>query len=293
MGTRSFNVLVATDGSPQARAAVAATARFPWPDGTRVYGVVASRVPRTASWRRSVRTALSRSLLQEARRAQRALKRRWPDAQVAVVKAAPAEAILAQARKRRARAIVLGSRKFGGLRRLVLGSVSRAVVRRAPCAVLVAKGRPSEARHVLVAFDGSASSRRAVAFVSRLQPIPAGRVLLLAVVEPVRSTSVSRLPGSVRAVLRSELAALETRRRRSARREVQAAARRLARARWSVKAEVERGVPLTELLRAVSATRADLVVLGARGVGGVERLLLGSVAEGILERAPVSVLLVK
>jgi nucleotide-binding universal stress UspA family protein len=60
-----------------------------------------------------------------------------------------------------------------------------------------------------------------------------------------------------------------------------------------VKTEVRRGVPLTEVLRAVSASRADLVVLGARGVGGVERWLLGSVAEGTLARAPVSVLLVK
>jgi nucleotide-binding universal stress UspA family protein len=43
----------------------------------------------------------------------------------------------------------------------------------------------------------------------------------------------------------------------------------------------------------VAATGADLLVLGARGVGGVTRLLLGSVAEGALGRAPVSVLVVK
>jgi nucleotide-binding universal stress UspA family protein len=97
----------------------------------------------------------------------------------------------------------------------------------------------------------------------------------------------------IRAVVGRELAALKTRRRRAARREVEAAARRLARAGWAVKTEVRRGVPLTEVLRAVSASRADLVVLGARGVGGVERWLLGSVAEGTLARAPVSVLLVK
>lgn len=74
---------------------------------------------------------------------------------------------------------------------------------------------------------------------------------------------------------------------------LQAAARRLARAGWAVKTELRRGVPLTEVLRAVSASRADVVVLGARGVCGVERWLLGSVAEGTLARAPVSVLLVK
>ena len=35
---RPFRVLVATDGSPHARAAVAATRLFPWPDGARADG---------------------------------------------------------------------------------------------------------------------------------------------------------------------------------------------------------------------------------------------------------------
>jgi nucleotide-binding universal stress UspA family protein len=293
MAKRSFPVLVATDGSPQARAAVAATVGFPWPDGSRVYGVVASQLPRMARWRPSARKALSRALLGEVRRAQRALRQRWADARVAVVNAPPVEAILAQARKRRARGIVLGSRNLGGLRRLVQGSVSRAVLRRAPCAVLIVKGHPREVQRVLVGLDGSVRSRRAVAFLSRLQPPPGGVVTLLAVVEPVRSTSISRLPASVRSVVGREFAALETRRRQAARREVEKAARRLTRVGWSVKAEVRGGVPMAEILRAASARRADVVVVGARGVGGVERLLLGSVAEGTLAHAPGSVLVVK
>jgi nucleotide-binding universal stress UspA family protein len=94
-------------------------------------------------------------------------------------------------------------------------------------------------------------------------------------------------------VLRRELAAVENRRRRSARRAVQAAARRLARVGWSVTSEVARGVPLRELLRAVSGRRVDVLIVGARGVSGMERLLLGSVAEGVLAEASVSVVVVK
>ena len=293
MATRSFTILVATDGSPQARAAVAATTAFPWPDGTRAYGVVAPNLPWMAGWRRSVRSAFKRSLLREARRAQRALRRRWVDAQVTIADAPPAEAILTKARQRRVGSIVLGSRRPGTLRRLGLGSISRTVVRRAPCAVLVVKGRSREVQRVLIGLDGSIRSRRAVAFVSRLLPVPGGLVTLLSVVEPVRSSSIGRLPASVRAALGRELAALRARRRRAARREVEVAARRLGRAGWAVKTKVQHGVPLTEVLRAVSASRADLVVLGARGVGGFERWLLGSVAEGTLAQAPVSVLLVK
>ena len=56
---------------------------------------------------------------------------------------------------------------------------------------------------------------------------------------------------------------------------------------------MRRGVPLDELIADVAAFHADLVVVGARGIGGIERLLLGSVAEGVLTRSPVSVLVVR
>jgi nucleotide-binding universal stress UspA family protein len=55
---------------------------------------------------------------------------------------------------------------------------------------------------------------------------------------------------------------------------------------------VRRGAPLPELLAAVATARADVLVVGARGASGVERLLLGSVAEGALARARLPVLVV-
>ena len=51
------------------------------------------------------------------------------------------------------------------------------------------------------------------------------------------------------------------------------------------------GRPLEELVAA--STDADVLVVGARGVGAVERLVLGSVAEGAVSRAPVPVLVVR
>jgi nucleotide-binding universal stress UspA family protein len=43
----------------------------------------------------------------------------------------------------------------------------------------------------------------------------------------------------------------------------------------------------------VAEARADLLVLGARGTGGLARVLLGSVADGALRLATVPVLVVK
>jgi nucleotide-binding universal stress UspA family protein len=91
----------------------------------------------------------------------------------------------------------------------------------------------------------------------------------------------------------SSAASLNAKRARQARREVASAAVLLKRAGWRARGILREGVPLAEVLREATASRADLLVVGARGTGGLARLLLGSVAEGALDRSPVPVLLVK
>jgi nucleotide-binding universal stress UspA family protein len=293
MRKRSFHVLVATDALPQGRAAVAATVAFPWPDHTRVHGVMVAVVPGLTRWRRRARMAFVSWLRREAVRVGQTLKRRWPDAEVAVVNPPVATAIVERAKRERTQIIVLGSRGRGTLQSTLLGSVSRDVIQQAHCPVLVVKGKVRAPLRLLIGLDGSIRSRRAVGFVSNLQPPSDGRVTLLAVVEPTRSTSISLLPASIRRVVAAELATLNKHQLRTARRELSTAARRLTRAGWKVEKVVGRGVPLSELVRTASTRRSGVIVVGARAAGGLKRLLLGSVAEGTLAHAPVSVLIVK
>jgi nucleotide-binding universal stress UspA family protein len=153
--------------------------------------------------------------------------------------------------------------------------------------------RRSGFRTLVVGVDRSPHSRRALAFVARLAPAPAGRAVVVHVVEAVRSPSTPLVPASVRGHLVGEVKAVNESRKRAAQRLVDAAASQLTKVGWRARGEVRVGVPAPELLRAVDAARADLVVIGARGTGGVARFLLGSVAETVLRRAPVSVLTVK
>jgi nucleotide-binding universal stress UspA family protein len=99
------------------------------------------------------------------------------------------------------------------------------------------------------------------------------------------------LPRGVRAVIAREAGNLERERIAPARRQLEAARTRLAQAGWRVRIDVRAGQPLEELLAAASDT--DVLVVGARGVGGVERLLIGSVAEGAVSRASTPVLVVR
>lgn len=53
------------------------------------------------------------------------------------------------------------------------------------------------------------------------------------------------------------------------------------------------GDPATEIVRYANDESVDLIVMGTHGRTGVERLLMGSVAEKVMRDAPCSVLVVK
>jgi nucleotide-binding universal stress UspA family protein len=213
---------------------------------------------------------------------------------VSTVSTPPIEAILEAATRRRAGVIVVGSRGLGFARRLMLGSVSRGVVRRARGAVLVVKGRRRRIKRVVFATDGSRNASRALGFLlTRLEPPAGARVTVARVLEPVAPRSPGLLPAPIRRAVLTSAASLNAKRTKQARREVAQAAVLLKRAGWSARGVVREGLPLAEVLQQVATSRADLLVVGARGTGGLARLLLGSVAEGLLDRSPVPVLLVR
>lgn len=53
------------------------------------------------------------------------------------------------------------------------------------------------------------------------------------------------------------------------------------------------GKPAGEIVKYARETGIDLIVIGTQGKRGIERLLLGSVAENIIRSAPCKVLVVK
>ena len=53
------------------------------------------------------------------------------------------------------------------------------------------------------------------------------------------------------------------------------------------------GTPADEIVKAAKAWSADLIVIGTHGRGGVQRALLGSVADGVMRNAPCPVLIIR
>lgn len=53
------------------------------------------------------------------------------------------------------------------------------------------------------------------------------------------------------------------------------------------------GLPAEEIVKAADEWAADLIVIGSHGRGGVRRVLVGSVAEGVMRHASCPVLVVR
>ena len=57
--------------------------------------------------------------------------------------------------------------------------------------------------------------------------------------------------------------------------------------------QVEVGSPVGEIVRVAAESKADLIVMGTHGRSGLSRILMGSVAEGVLREVACPVLFVK
>ncbi len=293
MASKQHQVLVATDGSPPAQAALLTAVRFPWGEAARVRAVVAP-----SDWLRpdsaDARAALAGALKAVCESARRVLSARWQKAEVATRDEVPVDGILGEARRFRASVIVVGWRGYGTFRRLLAGSVSRAVAAHAPCPVLVVREAPRAVRRFVVGYDGCANAKRAIDLMCSLEIVRGSRIVVVNVIQPMAMpASASLIPASVKAHIKREVVALNEERAREGQSALDEAVTRLKRRGWSAKGEQRPGAPLEQLLRATDESRADVLVLGARAVSGIERALLGSVANGALNRSKVPVLLVR
>ena len=289
---KGFNVLVASDGSLSGTAATVTAQRFPWPAGTRVSGVV-SRDPAGGDEPHTLKSALEQAVRAAADTTTRVLVRRWSGVRVRIVDGPATAAIIRAARRARADVIVMGWRGHGVIRRLLAGSVSRSVVRAAPCSVLVVRRAVRNVRTIVIGVDGSDQSAHAVEFASRLQPPEGGRIVLVTAAPLMVDPSNPLLPASIRKTAASGVASINKRRIAEARANLQRLAQGLRPSGWRVDVAVTNTAPLQSLLTAVTDAGADLLIVGATGTTQLQRLLLGSVAQGALDRSPVPVLIVR
>jgi nucleotide-binding universal stress UspA family protein len=203
-----------------------------------------------------------------------------------LVDGAPEDQIVRLARE--GDAIVVGSHGAGGVARWLVGSVAERVARKATVPVLtarrsVAQGVPS--RRILVPIDFSEGSRAALGLAARLSSVSGAAVDVLHVwdspEDPSGDALLVHLPPEERARLAEFLEA-------NARRDMHAFLAGLeGLGRLELNRELATGRPADAIVEA--ARGYELVAMGTHGRRGLPHLLLGSVAESVVRRAPCAV----
>ena len=289
-----MRILLATDGSRDAAAATAFLRELPLPAFSKILIVTAVSFPTFAFEPPPVRE-FKGSVLEDARRvvdeARATLAPRGFDIETDVVIGKPQHEISRIAGEWNADLVVLGARGLGRIRLFLLGSVSLAVARHVSCPVLVVKGLPRKLGSILVGMDGSEDSFQALRFLLSLPLARQTKLRLLSVVEPIRYPTSA--PGAVRAHLARMLKEIENERRGELEKVLEKATAELEGSLTRVTRSTPTGNPADVIVAAATAHDADLVVVGARGLGGMTRLLLGSVSEKVLGYARCPVLIVK
>jgi nucleotide-binding universal stress UspA family protein len=202
-----------------------------------------------------------------------------------------ARAIADLANEQRAEVIVLSTHGRSGLGRWAYGSVPHSVLQQSSTPVLLLPPhaeRPLPAERplrLLVALDGSELAEQAIQAAELLVGARGTELALLRVVDkspyPLYGPGYAFLPWD------------EDEERASARQYLQTQVDRLQARGIRATTQVAIGSPARVIGQVAGDTEADIVVMATHGRSGLSRLVLGSVATSVLERAETPVLLVR
>lgn len=208
-----------------------------------------------------------------------------------------AEGIVYLANRSQCDLIVMGTHGREGASRMLLGSVAERVSRLAKMPVMLVRGdgqvEPSTGlfQRILAPIDGSEAGRPAFELADRLAEELEAELQILHVVPPLpapvvgpygTSMNTFNWEDTLRAMEEEGVALVENARKLAKTPKVKTA---LLKAQTRREADV-----IVDFAR---DNQSDLIVMGTHGRTGLERLLLGSVAEGVSHHAPVPVLLVR
>jgi len=182
--------------------------------------------------------------------------------------------------------IVMGARGhsvFGG--RLILGSISQRVLYEAKCSVRIARASTKIANdpvRILIGVDQSSDANAAVDAVCGRHWPKGSEAGVLAVVDTVMAI------GSMKWI------EVDDEKNWDQVREIfEPAAEKLRRAGLHAEVLIRRGNPADEILEEANTWGADCIFVGAKGIRGIDRLLLGSVSSAVSARAHCSVEVVR
>jgi nucleotide-binding universal stress UspA family protein len=291
-------ILIAYDGSECAESAIDDLKRagFPHRAEAIVLTITEELIPSPTSIG-GVATTFGKDLLEKekdslalARRAQSRIRQLFPGWEISAEAGigSPGSEIVARADEWRPDLIVVGSHGRTALGQMFFGSVSQKVINEARCSVRVGRGQiiePDAPARIIVGIDGSEEADMAVEEIASRDWPDGSQVRIVNSAWTIPPTSD---PGT--AVNYAEWIAQETERVKAA---AEGAAEKLGSAGLKVSIVVGEREPKALLCSEADDLMADCIFVGSRGMGRLERFLIGSVSLGIAARARCSVEVVR
>ncbi len=283
---RLLNILLADDGSLNARAAAKFLADLPHHDDAAIT-VLRVFTPLDAAEYANVAASVQRT--------RNMLTSRHLKAKIELILGYPAEKIISYAEANSPDLIVMGAKGAGTILGNLVGSVANSVVHDGRWPVLVVREPYEHLRKILLVTDGSDCSQAAAHFLGGF-PLPkqVGAVDVMHVVPVIRPVYAAEPSGMV-------ILAMTPEEQEIVRNENDARGRIvLDETCATLSAHGVETVPVLaygeaaiEIGEYVRKNQIDLVVCGSRGLGNMTGLLLGSVSRELLVNAPCSVLVVR
>ena len=186
--------------------------------------------------------------------------------------------------------LVMSTRGLSGMGRLLLGSTADAIVQVVARPVLLirpeklAPGETPDFNKVIVTLDGSDRSERTLPFAKLLAGAIDGEIILLSVPEVPEPEIYGSMQDAVTDLRRDA----ETKTWRY----LKAVAAQLDREGVTVRPIVTGSRPATTIVEVAQREQADLVMLATRGHVGIDRLVVGSVADRVIRQTTCPVFLV-
>jgi nucleotide-binding universal stress UspA family protein len=294
MASAPFTVLVATDFSPTAEAAVQWGGELARSRGGRVvlvhavdlHGPLTDFLPSPPDLDQHVQAAAAARLDEAAA----GLRAREVAVETRLETGVASQAVVRVVGELHPDLVVQGSRGLTpGLAHLLLGSTAQRIVQHSPSPVLTVhpadRDRHRAIHHVLVPTDFSHDAEGAARAVRTLFGGDGARLTLLHAYHlPIEYTAYGTIPTSI--PFHADVAAV-------ADEKLAEAAAALAGEAHPVDTVVKEGYPPEIIVDTARDLAVDLIAMGTHGRTGLRHLLLGSNAERVIEHAPCPVLTVR
>lgn len=196
--------------------------------------------------------------------------------------------------------VIMTSHGYGGLTRLWLGSTADKLIRRLNVPVLVIHPVPETSivpagiQRILVPLDGSSLSASVLDLAGNVARMFHAEIVLTTIAEPVPSLTLpAPFPVGVTSIPPA-LLALEEERYTAGEAYLDATRDQLRSEGFRAESQMLSGrKAATQIVELARRERCDLIMMATHGTGGLDRALLGSVADRVVRRATVPVLVVR